>query len=457
MMNENILIEKWSKAHTSFNKVEETLVKKVNRTAGAFEVFLSEAIQQSPNGSLFYHSGFLNDLMNNRKFYLGHITFQLVDILKTGMIYSSGGCLVGSTYCFPFTRISDTEYRFHNLGEYIYSEETVGRSRNVPDVILFEIDLAAQSHGNLLGLDYLKLGEVHYDIFSELEYLLSSQELFDLKKRVEMDIVQSLPFFKLCNEAWLGHVRISPDIFLQSLHETIPRIPVLGYVFLEAIAGYLMLYSDCENAQKFLRAKEAYNVPYKRLMYALHPEYKKNFRLSDFNPTVQKVCDYIRKEGFIRSLSDAHLTEYIVKKIISLVNQVLISDVGQKRVITNKTWTLERMAEYFKPLIGHMIHRELRSFGRYPDFYFYYDQMKALQVWNYWNHMGIVIPFNGVFPKGEIGINPANQELSFRSFRCKTHARDGFLFAEPVEELQLRFVPRLVDLKYTLMRNKSIH
>ncbi|MFA4954046.1 MAG: hypothetical protein WC641_01915 [Patescibacteria group bacterium] len=217
-----------------------------------------------------------------------------------------------------------------------------------------------------------------------------------------------------------------------------------------------MLYSDCEGAQKSLQAKEAYNVSYKRLMYALHPEYKKNFRLSDFSPAFHDVCDYIRKEGFIRKFSDLHFSEYIVKKIISIVNQVLISDAGQKRVITNKTWTLERMADYFKPLIGHTIHRELRSFGRYPDFYFYYDQMKALQVWNYWNHMGIIIPFNGVFPKGEIGINPANQELSFRTFRCNTRTKEGSLFAEPVEELQVRFVPRLVDLKYTLMRNKPV-
>ncbi|MFA4954047.1 MAG: hypothetical protein WC641_01920 [Patescibacteria group bacterium] len=230
MTNENILIEKWSKAHTSFNEVEKTLVKKRDRAGGTFEAFLDESIQESPNGSLYYHSEFLDDLANNRKFYLGHITFQLDDILKSGIIYSSGGCLVGSTYCFPFTKTGDSEYRFHNLGEYIFREETAGRGKKSPEVLLFEIDLAAQSHGNLLGLDYLKLGEIHYDIFSELEYLLSSQELFDLKRRVERNIVQSLPFFKLCNEAWLGQVNVSPGIFLQSLHETIPRIPVLGYV-----------------------------------------------------------------------------------------------------------------------------------------------------------------------------------------------------------------------------------
>lgn len=456
MANENSLIDKWSKAHTSFNEVENALAKGRN-CGGIYETFFDEALQESPNGGLFYRSGFLDDLAKGRKAYLGHVTFQLDDILKTGTIYSSGGCLVGSTYCFPFTKTGNSEYRFHNLGEYIYREETAGRGENPPEILLFEVDLAARSHSNLLGVNYLKLGEIHYDLFSDLEYLLSSRELFDLKRSVEKNIIQSLPFFKLCNEAWPDHVRINPDVFFRSLNETIPRIPVLGYIYLEAIAEYLMLYSDCADAQKFLGAKEVYNVPYKRLMYAFHPEYKQNFRLSDFNPAILDACSYIRKEGFVRDFSDRHFTEYIVKKIINLVNRLLITDAGQKRVIMNKTWTFERMAEYFKPLVGHMIHRELRSFGRYPDFYFYYDQLKALQAWNYWNHMGIVVPFNGVFPKGEVGINPANQELSFRTFRCKTRANGGFLFAEPVEELKVRFVPRLVDLKHTRMRNKHMH
>ena len=69
--------------------------------------------------------------------------------------------------------------------------------------------------------------------------------------------------------------------------------------------------------------------------------------------------------------------------------------------------------------------------------------------------MGIAVPFNGVFPKGEVGLNPANPELAVRSFRCQVRSGEDGLYAEPVEELDLRFVPRLVDLKYTLMRNKK--
>lgn len=453
MANKNRLIEQWSKAHTSFNEVENALAQN-GKKSGVYGSFFEEALRESPNGDLYYHSAFLEDLAKGRKAYLGHVTFGLDEIAKSGSLYSSGGCLVGSAYCFPFTKTGEAEFRFHNLGEYIFREETAGRHAKPPEVMLFEVDLEGCSHNNLLGINYLKLGEIHYELFSELEYLLSGQEQFDLKKRVEKNILQALPFLKLCNEAWLGQTLIDPDLFYRSLNETVPRLPVLGYIYMEAIAEYLMLYADCSEARKFLGVKEAYNVPYKRLMYALYPEYKRNFRLNDFNPAIALASAYIAKEGYIRGHSGKRFGEYVMKKIVCLVNQLLVSDEGRTRIGANKVWAFEDMAGCFKPLVGHMIHRELRTFGRYPDFYFYYDQMKALQAWNYWNHMGVAVPFNGVFPKGEVGINPANQDLSFRAFRCETRAKDGFLFAEPAEELQVRLMPRLVDLKYTLMRNK---
>lgn len=456
MHSENILIEKWAKTHTSFNEVENLFTSNKNKHKNIYDTFLDEAIKNSPNGSLYYNSGFLQDLAKEKKIYLGHITYRLKDILKSGTIYSSGGCLVGSTYCFPFTKESASKFRFHNLGEYIFQEEASGRNGKKPDVILFEIDLSTKTHGNLLGINYLKLGDIHYDLFEELKYLLSSNELFNLKRTVENNIVQSLPFLKLCIKAWSAQISIESETFFRALNETVPRLSVLGYIYFESIAEYLMLYSDSIDAKKYFQRKEAYNVPYKRLLYDFYPDYKNNFRLSDFNPLFQNVCDYIKKKGFISNFRKDHFSDYISKKIVSLVNDVLVSAGQHKNVIKNKTWSTERMSELFKPLMGHLIHRELRSFGRFPDFYFYYDQLKALQIWNFWNHMGIIVPFNGVFPKAEIGINPANQELSFRAFRCRNYKKDGFLFAEPIEELQLHFVPKLVELKHTLMRNKPV-
>ena len=108
------------------------------------------------------------------------------------------------------------------------------------------------------------------------------------------------------------------------------------------------------------------------------------------------------------------------------------------------------------PLVGHLVHRELRNFGRFPDFYFYFDQFKALQIWNYWNHMGITIPFNGFFPKGEVGINPAYPNLKYHIYRAEiSRENSSFMYVTKGEELEINIVPRLVHLRFATMRKRE--
>ena len=69
--------------------------------------------------------------------------------------------------------------------------------------------------------------------------------------------------------------------------------------------------------------------------------------------------------------------------------------------------------------------------------------------------MNIAIPFNGVIPKGEIGINPAYTDLKYKVYQGRVTERNGFDFIEPVKELKIELIPRLVDLKFSFMRNKD--
>jgi hypothetical protein len=143
---------------------------------------------------------------------------------------------------------------------------------------------------------------------------------------------------------------------------------------------------------------------------------------------------------------------YLQDRLTYLVNARLFRAALGAEDWHHARWEFDDLREIVGPLIGHLIHRELRSFGRYPDFYFYYDQHKALQAWNYWNHMDIIAPFNGTIPKGEIGVNPAYPDLSYRIHRAEVDER-GLLHS--AGRLDLTIAPRLVDIKYTLMRNST--
>jgi len=53
----------------------------------------------------------------------------------------------------------------------------------------------------------------------------------------------------------------------------------------------------------------------------------------------------------------------------------------------NFEWNFDNIMDKVGNLAGHLIHRELRNYCRYPSLYYYFDQTKALQIRNYWNHM----------------------------------------------------------------------
>jgi hypothetical protein len=68
--------------------------------------------------------------------------------------------------------------------------------------------------------------------------------------------------------------------------------------------------------------------------------------------------------------------------------------------------------------------------------------------------MNIAIPFNGIIPKGEVGINPAHPNLCYRTYSTKVIRENGYMYLDLKKELELEIVPKLVDPKFISMRNK---
>jgi len=150
-----------------------------------------------------------------------------------------------------------------------------------------------------------------------------------------------------------------------------------------------------------------------------------------------------------------HFVSYVVDRLIFLTNARLLSCESELIDWSRFKWNFDNLSRHATPLVGHLIHRELRSFGRYPNFYFYFDQYKALQVWNYWNSMDIALPFNGIIPKGEIGINPAHADLNYKIYTCKAKHDLDKTYLEINKRINIDIEPRMVNLKFIFMRSKD--
>jgi hypothetical protein len=65
--------------------------------------------------------------------------------------------------------------------------------------------------------------------------------------------------------------------------------------------------------------------------------------------------------------------------------------------------------------------------------------------------MGIAVPFNGILPKGEIGINPACTGIRYKIHRGKSYYIGSELHVEPAEELAIQIPPHLIHPRRSFM------
>ncbi|WP_042419691.1 hypothetical protein [Streptacidiphilus anmyonensis] len=445
----------WADAHAFFDTSLIPTMPNPDDPLGAQTAAWNDRLAiGTPNGHLLRRNSLFDALSGGGKLHLLHVTHALEEITRNGVLYPSGGCLVGSIYCAPLA-VTEQGFRPHNLGSYVLGREApafltrIGEPDRKPTPLIFELNLPPQAYQGLAGIDYLRLGSIHLAIYSHLEYLLSKAERHQLRETVVSRAKNSTAFLALAAAIAYQGVVVSPAAFLRQLDETIPRLPILGYLYFEALSEYVMLHSNSPRTQQLAELGEFNNWLYKEMLFAV-PGMIGKFDLAKFRVPPAKLASVLQQLDPTLDPTEAEV--YLADRISHLVAARLFTPGQVPETWRHTRWEFDSLATQLGPLLGHLIHRELRTFGRYPDFYFYFDQFKALQAWNYWNHLDIITPFNGTIPKGEIGINPAYPNLDYRIWRAEA---DEAGHLHPVEQLDLTVAPRLVDIKYTLMRNSG--
>ncbi|MEV0266942.1 hypothetical protein AB0I49_37165 [Streptomyces sp. NPDC050617] len=454
-MNYPDLHDMWADAHVSYSSpVGPVNICRPNPLAEQTAMWNARLAEEAPNGSLLSDNAMFNSLRTGTTLHLLHVTQAFDRIVRHGTIRPSGGCLVGSLYCAPLTPAAGG-LRMHNLAEYILTREAIASQTRsqLPDRIttplVLEITVPRHGYRGLLGIDYLRLGSIHLRNYLNLEYLLGPRERFELRESVANRVKNSADFLSLAEAIASRPEPAEHEAFPRLLSEAIPRLPVLGYVYFEALSEYLMLYSRSQCTQQLTERGEFNNWLYKRVLFEGFPGTAGHFDLARFRPSFALLEQLLNQVD--PTIKPTHARAHLTARICYLATARFLNPERISNQRRHTRWDFNHIAESFGPLLGHLIHRELRRFRRYPDFYHFFDEYKAIQAWNYWNHMDISLPFNGTIPKGEIGINPAYSELDYRVWKAEI-GDDALL--HPTEEVALKLTPRLVDTEHTLMRDR---
>jgi hypothetical protein len=247
-------------------------------------------------------------------------------------------------------------FRIHNLGEYIYNKEApratyIQESGSDAKVLILEIDIPKRAHDNLIGIDYTKLGNVHLCLYKELEYLLSFRERVNLQEIVINKIKQSLSLLNLSSNAYYNHKKVDTNIFFDLLLAAIDHLPILGYLYFEAVAEYLMLFEDNKEAQVAHSYGEIYNASYKNIMFDIFPDLLKGVGLGYFKPTLDQLVEYIKDHNIISTFDEAAFADHLVKRIIYFIQSRLMNEQSEAIDLTSFNWDFKELEMIASPLL----------------------------------------------------------------------------------------------------------
>lgn len=423
----------------------------------------------APNSGLVYQNSLFDMIRGDEPVTLAHVTLSLDAIIAEGSIYPSAGCLVGSVYCTPAFR-DGSRLRLHNLGAYYYLREArqSGFTRGVggaagpvaaePRILLIEVSRPKDVGRALEGVNYLRMGDLHFKCFEEYADLAPD----DIKDIAVSSILAEEGFLvRTVEEIRRASTRVDQDLdYLEEASRAVRRgqMPYFGYALFEAFCTALMLLQDDEASVKLRELGEFNNWHYKELLYRTFPAFQQNFRLSGFSPNWRELIAIIHQEGIVGNNTD-RLVSVIATRVRrylahnSLVNFREFNGFRSGRRVAD--WG--DVVEHARPLVGHTIHRVIRNVDpeTYFDLFNYFEQTKAQGIWAYWVKKRIAFPFNGVLPKGEMGINPAMKALQLRYYEAEVEVEGDHVYVRPTTELKLQMKRRLGSLQHSFMRDKS--
>ncbi len=391
-------------------------------------------LEEAPNGWMLRAGSLLESLGSGAPVYVMHTTTYLEEIRRSRQLYQAAGCLVGALYGAPLTR-EVNGLRPHNLGSWLLESKPGSRT------LVFEIVPGRPIPAK--GVNYLRLGAAHLQVYEKYRDFLTLTEDQALRREAVLRIVRVAPFLDQMTEAALGE-SARPERFLDVLAKAVPIVPFLGYLYFEVVAEYLMLYSTSTQTKQCSEAGELNNRLYKQLAFGAVETMGDLFDLALFRPGRDRLLDLIA--GIEPGLT-GQVVAYVCERLPHVFATSVLDAQCDAASVTFAGAIYATLARDAPGLLGQMLFRLMRTSPRYPQLFPIFEQAKATGISAYWNAETIPVPFNGVVPKGEVGVNLAWPGRA-RIWVAEPCHR-GLL--HPIEELDLTFVPRLADLRETAL------
>ncbi|MEV0254760.1 hypothetical protein AB0H82_10930 [Streptomyces sp. NPDC050732] len=417
--------DEWDHAHTDYTlPAQRRLPASLAESESDWRHYLERS---APNGWLIRHNAMTEALTSGQPMYLLHITRDIDAIRTSRELHVSTGCLVGALYCSPLAP-QRKGLRPHNLGAYLL--------RTKPATTPMVVEVIPDAPIRPKGIDYLHLGAIHLRTYQRYQHLLTPDEHNQLDRTVLAGLHGAAAFFDVALRNAAGRATPAPA-FIDQLSDAAAAVPFLGYLYFEVLSEYLMLHSATPETKACAQEGELNNWLYKRLAFTAVDGMHELFDLARFHPRHHRLVQLV--DGLEPALGPG-VAEYVRRRLSHLFARTALhpsQDVAAFRFQGADLSTIQKTAP---GLMGQLVFREIRYMSRYRQLYHCFEKAKAVEARDYWNKEGMPTPFNGILPKGEVGVNPLYPRSSVRVWTAEQDSR-GYL--HPADEIAAVVMPHL--------------
>lgn len=401
---------------------------------------------KTPNGFLLHKNSLLSSVSKNQELTLVHITPNISKIEKCGALYPSGGALGACVYGVPLR----ADGKLHNLSKYIYEDELPKTlyKRNIKgkvQILAIKIDkqLLRGFSKKITKIDYLSLGEFRMGAYNGCikKDLITGREQKRLEALVEQGFISSYNLFTLCIDTVVlkrCHFGEFEELFMETLNSTRP----LRAVYFETLLEYVILFQNDKKSISYAQIGEVYNGNFKRMIYHLCPELYLNFKLTLFSPKMTEVKKYLsnmaqNKTGVV-NFSPYHFERFMILRIAQQIRSKILNFQDKLAGLT-----FDSINKTHPSFSGHIIHRNINNVHQF-------ESEMAILLWGNWNSDKILLPIYSMIPKGEIGLNPAYNNLKYDIHEAKLHESTDKLILG--RKLDVLIVPSIINPTQGIMR-----
>jgi hypothetical protein len=190
------------------------------------------------------------------------------------------------------------------------------------------------------------------------------------------------------------------------------------------------------------------------MVFELCPDLFNNFKLTSFRPKIKEITKYFSSKSqhgiVFEHFSESQFLDFFKWRFSQYIRYKLLEREHLPDILNFDT-----LKNQCPSILGQVLPIEIALDPDLNHFTLPYFELKADVMWKHWKNEQILMPYNSILPKGEVGINPLFENLKYKIFKAEFDNKSGKV--RLVRELNVKLSSSLMNPRKSIMGTSTLN